>query len=51
LKKAFSGQLVPQDPKDEPASFLLERIKTEKAALINPVKTVTKKIKSGKKTV
>ena len=32
LKKAFSGQLVPQDPNDEPASLLLERIKAEKAA-------------------
>ena len=32
LKKAFSGQLVPQDPNDEPASILLERIKAEKAA-------------------
>ena len=32
LKKAFSGQLVPQDPDDEPASVLLERIKVEKAA-------------------
>jgi type I restriction enzyme S subunit len=51
LKKAFSGQLVPQDPNDEPASVLLERIKAENAALINPVKTITKKIKSGKKTV
>jgi len=30
LKKAFSGQLVPQDQNDEPASILLERIKTEK---------------------
>ena len=31
LKKAFSGLLVPQDPDDEPASALLERIKAEKA--------------------
>ena len=30
LKKAFEGWLVPQDPNDEPASVLLERIKTEK---------------------
>src|SRR5450759_2151763 len=30
LKRAFSGQLVDQDPKDEPASVLLERIKAEK---------------------
>jgi type I restriction enzyme S subunit len=31
LKKAFSGQLLAQDPYDEHASVLLERIKTEKA--------------------
>ena len=31
LKKAFSGELVPQDPNDEPASVLLERIKAEKS--------------------
>ena len=30
LKKAFIGQLVPQDPHDEPASVLLNRIKAEK---------------------
>ena len=35
LKKAFAGQLVPQDPDDEPASILLERIKAEKAAQVS----------------
>ena len=31
LAKAFRGELVPQDPNDEPASVLLERIKTQRA--------------------
>ena len=40
LKQAFEGKLVPQDPNDEPAEKLLERIKAEKA---KQVTTKTKK--------
>ncbi len=31
LKRAFEGKLVPQDPTDEPASMVVERINSEKA--------------------
>ena len=34
LKRAFSGRLVPQDPTDEPASMLLERIHAQRKRII-----------------
>ncbi|MUK50926.1 restriction endonuclease subunit S [Aliivibrio fischeri] len=44
LELAVRGKLVPQDPTDEPASVLLERIAEEKAQLIKD-----KKIKKNRK--
>jgi type I restriction enzyme S subunit len=36
LTRAFRGELVPQDPADEPASVLLDRIRAERAAAPSP---------------
>ena len=46
LDLAIRGKLVPQDPNDEPASVLLERIRAEKEQLIKEGK-----IKRSKKSV
>ena len=45
LDLAIRGKLVPQDPNDEPASVLLERIRAEKEQLIKEGK-----IKRSKKS-
>ncbi|MEF1221129.1 restriction endonuclease subunit S, partial [Photobacterium damselae] len=44
LELAVRGKLVPQDPNDEPASVLLDRIAAEKAQLVKD-----KKIKKNRK--
>jgi type I restriction enzyme S subunit len=48
LKKAFEGKLVPQDPTDEPADKLLERIKAEKAKREAEAKAKKKQKQPGK---
>ena len=44
LQEAIQGKLVPQDPNDEPASILLERIREEKQRLLKEGKLKKKDI-------
>ena len=43
LERAFRGELVPQDPSDEPASALLDRIRAERMS--SPVPTRQRQIR------
>lgn len=43
LAKAFRGELAPQDPKDEPASVLLERIKSEREKSDQKISKISRK--------
>jgi hypothetical protein len=51
LAKAFRGKLVPQDPNDEPASALLERIQVARAEEVGAAKLTRRKVseKVGRK--
>ena len=40
LERAFRGELVPQDPSDEPASALLDRIRADREAAPTPRRRV-----------
>ncbi|BDI19040.1 hypothetical protein ANSO36C_48420 [Nostoc cf. commune SO-36] len=51
LAKAFRGELVPQDPDDEPASVLLERIRAEREKLNNGKQKSQRTSKRKSKTV
>ena len=48
LAKAFRGELVPQDPCDEPASVLLERIRAQRTQRAKAPKQTSKALRRSK---
>ena len=44
LAKAFRGELVPQNPDDEPAEKLLQRIQEEKTKMETELKTASRNV-------
>ncbi|AQT74426.1 restriction endonuclease subunit S [Streptomyces sp. fd1-xmd] len=51
LRRAFRGQLVPQDPADEPAPVLLDRIRAEREAQGGKVKRGTRRPRKAAEAV
>lgn len=49
LRKAFSGRLVPQNPDDEPAAAVLDRIRAERAAQPKPKRPRARKVPTARK--
>ena len=49
LAKAFRGELVPQNPDDEPAEKLLQRIQEEKAKMEAELKTASRSARETRK--
>ncbi len=49
LKQAFKGKLVPQDPNDEPAEILLQKLKQEKEQYEEKIKQEKEQLKQKQK--
>jgi type I restriction enzyme, S subunit len=51
LKRAFEGKLVPQDPKDESAGLLLERLRSNRFSEINGEAAALSRVRDRRATV